>query len=262
VSWPGWMIPILAALVLVLASAAVWVRLLLRLQRADFWEFQIRAFEEADQLHSPEAGAVLFTGSSSIRLWRTLQRDMAPLRVLNRGFGGCHLAHVNHYAERIVLPHRPRAVVLYAGENDLGWLSRKTPEAVFQDFQRFVALVQAKLPGTRVYFLAIKRSLFRRGRWAAMDRANRLIREFAAGCKGVAFIDTSTPMLDAEGDPRSEYLPWYRLHLTAKGYELWASVILPVLKADLGLNQPRKPAGPRPNERMQLTGPTSRLFER
>jgi lysophospholipase L1-like esterase len=226
---------VLVGLLLVLLSAAVWLRLLFRMQRADFWEFQIRAFEEADRLHPPVTGAILFTGSSSIRLWRTLERDLAPLRVLNRGFGGCHLAHVNHYVGRVVLPYRPRAVVLYAGENDLGWLSRKTPATVLEDFKRLVATVQEKLPGTRVYFLAIKRSPFRRGRWAAMDEANRLVREFAAGRAGVVFIDTGTPLLDTKGGPSPEYLPWYRLHLTAKGYELWASILRPVLEADLAL---------------------------
>jgi hypothetical protein len=227
------LIPLILAGVLVLVSAAVWTRLLFRMQRAEFWEFQIRAFEKADQLDPPAAGAILFIGSSSIRLWRTLERDMAPLFVLNRGFGGCHLAHVSHYAGRVVLPYRPRAVVLYAGENDLGWLSGKTPASVLEDFKRFVATVQEKLPGARGYFLAIKRSPFRRGRWGAMDEANRLVKEFAAQAEGVAFIDTCTPMLDARGLPRPEYLPWYRLHLTDKGYELWASVIRPVLEADL-----------------------------
>ena len=238
VSWAGLMPPILAGLLVVLLSAAVWARMLFRMQQADFWEFQIHAFEEADRLHPPEAGAILFTGSSSIRLWRTLERDMAPLRALNRGFGGCHLAHVNHYIERVVLSYRPRAVVLYAGENDLGWLSRKTPETVLEDFKRFVATVQEKLPDTRVYFLAIKRSSFRRGRWAAMNEANRLVRGFAGGREGVAFIDTVGPMLDAKGDPHPEYLPWYRLHLTAKGYELWASILRPVLEADLAPGRP------------------------
>jgi hypothetical protein len=72
----------LALLVLLLLSAVVWIYVLFRMQRAGFWEFQIRAFEKADRLHPPQPGAILFTGSSSIRLWSTLERDMAPLRVL------------------------------------------------------------------------------------------------------------------------------------------------------------------------------------
>lgn len=238
----GLTIAILVGFVLSLVCAAVWLLLLFRMQRADFWEFQIRVFEKADGLRSPEPGAVLFAGSSSIRLWRTLDRDMAPLRVLNRGFGGCHLAHVNYYFERIILPNRPRAVVLYAGENDLGTLSRKTPETVFEDFKRLVRMVQETLPGTRVYFLAIKRSPFRCRRWAAMDQANTLVREFAANCDGVSFIDTCTPMLNATGSPRREYLPWYRFHLTAEGYKLWASIVKPMLEVDLEPDRGSRPA--------------------
>jgi hypothetical protein len=228
------MIVVEAALALVLVSLAVWFVLLLRMQQADFWEFQIRAFEKADQVRPPQPGAVLFVGSSSIRYWRTLERDMAPLPVLNRGFGGSHLDHVLHYAQRTVLPYRPRAVVLYAGENDLSWPSRKTPDTVFQDFQHFVQLLQARLPGTRIYLLAIKRAWIRRGRWPAMEQANRLIQEFAVGCPGVTFVDTCSPMLDARGKPRPEYLPWYRIHLTPQGYALWASILRPILLADLG----------------------------
>jgi lysophospholipase L1-like esterase len=218
---------------LVGVSAAVWAFLLSRMQRATSWEFQIRAFEKADRLHPPEPEAVLFTGSSSIRYWTTLSRDLAPLRVLNRGFGGCHLAHVLHYAERIVLPYRPRAIVLYAGENDLSWPSKKAPETVLEDFKRFVALVQAKLPGVGVYFISVKLSPFRRGCWEAIRRANQLVEAFARGHEGVTFIDTTTAMLDAAGNPSPRYQPWYRLHMTAKGYALWASLVRPVLEADL-----------------------------
>lgn len=236
-NWPAWVIPVFAAALLVLVSAAVWSRLLLRMQREGFWEFQVRAFDEADRRHPPGSGAVVFTGSSSIRYWRTLDRDMAPMPVLNRGFGGCHLAHVIQYAERVVIRYRPRAVVLYAGENDLGWPSTKTPEAVLADFKRFVEIVRSRLPGTWVYFISLKLSPFRRGRWRAMREANRLVEEFARGREGVTFIDTSTAMVGPGGNPRQDLLPWYRLHMTAQGYKLWASIIKPILERDLGRSE-------------------------
>jgi hypothetical protein len=65
--------------------------------------------------------------------WRTLADDMKPLDVINRGFGGSQIAQVNHYVARIVINYRPRAVVLYAGENDLSWPWSKSPETVFGD---------------------------------------------------------------------------------------------------------------------------------
>src|SRR5262249_12636479 len=160
-----------------------------RIPRAEFWEFQIRAFEQADRARPPAEGAILFTGSSSIRYWRTLEQDMAPRPVLNRGFGGSHLAHVIHYADRIIFPYGPEAIVLYAGENDLCWPSRKSPETVLADFRQFVDLVRAKQPETSVIFLSIKRTPLRRGRWPAIDQANRLIAAFAKGLNDVIFVD-------------------------------------------------------------------------
>jgi lysophospholipase L1-like esterase len=234
VDWTAVTTLLVVALLLVVVSAVVWAQLLATMQRATFWEFQIRAFEKADKVYPPELGAVLFTGSSSIRYWSTLSRDLAPLRVLNRGFGGCHLAHVTHYAGRIILPYRPRAIVLYAGENDLGWPSNKKPETVLEDFKRLASLVQAKLPGVGVYFISIKLSRFRRGRWDAIRTANRLVKEFACGRDDISFIDTATAMLDAKGHPSPRYQPWYRLHMNTEGYTLWASIVRPVLQAHLG----------------------------
>jgi lysophospholipase L1-like esterase len=216
-----------------LVSLLVWLVLISQMQYAWFWKFQIAAFAKADGLHPPAAGAIVFTGSSSIRYWRTLERDMSPLRVINRGFGGAHIAHVNAYLDETVIRYRPRAVVLYAGENDLGWPNKKTPQAVLEDFKHFVEAVHAPLPGTRIYFVSIKLSPFRRGSWERIQETNRRIKEFASTAHGVAFIDITAPMADANGGPRAELMTWYRLHMTAKGYELWTSIIKPVLETSL-----------------------------
>jgi lysophospholipase L1-like esterase len=216
----------------VLGSLLVWVYLIFQMQHAEFWKSQIAAFEKSDNLHPPKAGAIVLTGSSSVRYWKTLDNDMAPLPVINRGFGGAHISHVNEYVERIVIAYKPQAVVLYAGENDLGWPSKRTPETVCEDFKRFVQTVQTRSPGTRIYFVSIKLSPFRRGRWTRIQAANRLIKEFASAAQGVTFLDVTTPMLEANGAPRAELMPWYRLHMTPKGYELWTSIIKSVLTRD------------------------------
>jgi hypothetical protein len=190
----------------------------------------------------PTSGSSRFAPSKRRTNSGRRSRGPSSLRAVQASGSGARWS-VNYYFERVILPYRPRAVVLYAGENDLGALSRKTPEAVFEDFKLLVRMVQETLPGTRVYFLAIKRSPFRRRRWAAMDQANRHVREFAANCNGVAFIDTCTPMLDAAGRPRQEFLPWYRFHLTTNGYKLWASIVKPMLEVDLEPDLGSRPAG-------------------
>lgn len=191
------------------------------------WEKAIAAFEEQDRKALPPKNGIVFVGSSSIRLWK-LDESFPDLDVINRGFGGSQLADAVHFAERIVLKHEPRLVVLYAGDNDI--TAGKTPEQVFADFQEFVATVHAKLPETRIVYIPIKPSLKRWSLFDKMQRANDLIAEFCRQDERLASADIVTPMLGDDGKPRPELFAEDGLHLSAKGYELWTSVVTPHVK--------------------------------
>ncbi len=199
-----------------------------------FWESEIEAFEAADAERFPEPGLILFSGSSSIRLWETLERDMAPLRVLNRGFGGAHMAHVVHFADRIITPYDARALVVYVGDNDIG--GGKTPETVEADFRTLVAKVRAKQPALPIYYLTIKASRLRWTLWPIMDEANRRIAAIAATDPLIRVIDVSAPMVElgaGEAPPASLFL-FDGLHLSEEGYALWTEIVRERLLADLG----------------------------
>jgi lysophospholipase L1-like esterase len=193
------------------------------------WEWQILLYERGDRRSTPPIGSILFTGSSSINLWSTLAEDMAPLPVLNRGFGGAHLDHVNRYAHRVVIPYEPKIIVLYAGENDLSGWSGKTPESVASEFDRFVKLVHAELPDTRILYLAIKPSLLREGLAEDQHRTNELIMQQAATDDRLDYADLNDSLLDDEGAPRRELFRWDRLHLNDEGYRLWSAALKPLL---------------------------------
>ena len=197
--------------------------------RPGFWEFQISAYEKADRKNPPKPGVIVFTGSSSIRFWESLASDMKPLEVINRGFGGSRVAQVNQYASRIVLPYQPRAVVLYAGDNDLSWPWSKTSEQVSGDFEQFVEIIHAKLPETWIYYVSIKPSIFRWGNREKFNKTNELIVEYIRTQPRVQFIDVDAAMLDAQGKPRAELFRWDGLHMNAEGYAVWTSIIKPVL---------------------------------
>jgi lysophospholipase L1-like esterase len=220
--------------VLVVAGLGVGRSYLTAMSAAEFWESAIVDFEEQDRSSPPEPGAIVFTGSSSIRMWKSLQDDMAPLPVLNRGFGGSQISHVNHFASRIVLPYRPSAVVLYAGDNDLAAGSAKTPESVLGDFQRFVSIVHGADPDVPIYFLAIKPSISRWDRWPVMSEANERIARFARATDGVVYVDVATAMLGESGEPRPELFIADGLHMTAEGYALWTQILEPVLVSTAG----------------------------
>jgi lysophospholipase L1-like esterase len=191
------------------------------------FEPEIRAFEAADRTSPPLRGGVVFVGSSSIKNWSDVAADFPEVPVLNRGFGGSTLADVVHYMDRIVIPYRPRLVVLYAGDNDLA-LGR-TPARVLDDYRAFVARLRASLPAARIIYVTIKPSPSRR---AFMDRAreaNQRIRAAVALDTLQTYVDVFTPMLGPSGQPRPELFLADSLHMTRAGYLLWRHLLAPVV---------------------------------
>ena len=191
-------------------------------------EAEILAFEASDRAAPPPPAGIVFVGSSSIRLWRTLPSDFPGLPVVNRGFGGSTLPEATHYLPRIVLPYRPRTVVLYEGDNDLALNWR--PEQVAADYLAFVRVVRDALPATRIIFISVKPSP---SRWQLVDQqreANRLVREIAARDSLQTFVDVFTPMLGANGRPRPELFLADSLHMTPAGYVVWREQLAPYLR--------------------------------
>jgi lysophospholipase L1-like esterase len=210
-----------------LVAIAGWIILRILVRSGEIWRPQIRRWRSDPPT---PAGGILFTGSSSIRRWKTLAKDMAPLAVINRGFGGAHLSHLTHFAREIFASGKPAAVVICAGENDLA--AGKMPERVLMDFITFVDLVQIKCRVPRIYFISIKLSPLRRRKWDAIRRANELIRDSIRSHSGVTFIDINPAMAGPTGEPRRELWGPDGLHLSAEGYGVWTAVIKPVLEAD------------------------------
>jgi lysophospholipase L1-like esterase len=201
---------------------------------AQGWEPAIRDFEEQDKAHPPKPGCIVFAGSSSFRFWDTLVSDMKPLDVVNRGFGGSEFSDLDLYASRIVVAYRPRAVVVYEGDNDLAEGSSKTPEMVANDFRKFVQTVHASLPDTWIYILSIKPSNLRRKQWPQMKAANKLMQDYSATQKNVQYIDIATSMFDASGNLPADLFKSDGLHPTAKLYAMWTAIIKPILLQRFG----------------------------
>jgi len=187
------------------------------------FEDAIRLYRAQDRKNPPPQNAILFIGSSSIRLWHTLAQDLAPLPLINRGFGGSHAEHAVHFIDEIVLPYRPRTIVFYEGDNDLA--AGVSPEAFLAQCRQFAEKVHAALPKTRIYFLSIKPSGLRYPLWPQMQVANRLLQQFAAEHDYLDFIDVSTAMHDSLGQLRADIFMPDRLHLNAKGYEIWTRIV-------------------------------------
>jgi lysophospholipase L1-like esterase len=191
------------------------------------YEPDIRAFEAADITNPPPKDAVLFIGSSSIRKWTNAPAQFPGHKIINRGFGGSYLSDSVAFAERILIPYRPKLVVLYAGDNDIA--GGRTPEEVFGAFKAFVAQVRKGSPQTTTAFISIKPSPSREKFLRQNQAANRLIREFIGTDPRLIYLDVFTPMQTAGGHTRGELFQSDRLHLNEAGYKLWAGIVKPVL---------------------------------
>ena len=188
------------------------------------WEQDMQRFEAVDAQIPPPRDAVLFIGSSSIRFWDTLAADFPGVTVINRGFGGSEIRDSTWYADRIVIQYRPRQIVLYAGDNDLG--NGRSPAQVQEDLRAFVHRVRRDLPDVKIAYIANKPSPARVHLLDAQRQANALIQADARRLR-VDYIDVFTPMLDARGQPRTDLFVEDRLHMNRAGYKLWREVVAP-----------------------------------
>lgn len=193
-------------------------------EEANQFEGEIRAFESADSLGAPPEDFVLFVGSSSIRFWETLSEDMAPLPVLNRGFGGSTFEDLLYFSDRIVFNHQPSAVVVYEGDNDIV-SDEMSPEGVLKQLQRFQAEMKAKLPGVPLYFLAVKPSIARKQLLNKAQKTNELVQALAASDDMLTYIDVASPMMTEAGNIRTDIFVEDSLHMNATGYALWTEVV-------------------------------------
>ena len=230
-----WAFVIAGLVIFGLLGSRLWLAWYMRASAdPEFFADEIAHFAVTDRDHPAPERPIVFVGSSSIRFWNTLQKDMAPLPVLNRGFGGAQLSHVIHFVDRTVIRYRPRAVVLYAGDNDLDERTGKTAEDVVRDFRTFVSTVQAAVPDVRIYYLSIKPSRLRWSDWPRQQKANAEISALCAGDPRLGYIDIATSMLAAGEPPPRSFFRFDGLHLSAKGYALWAGIIKSRLQKDLG----------------------------
>jgi hypothetical protein len=180
------------------------------------WENDVRKFEAADGERPPAPGGVLFIGSSSVRLWTTLQSDFPSLRVINRGVGGSHIPEITALAHRIVIPYKPRLIVFYCGSNDLA--SGRSAEQVISDFRAFVSRIHGVLPDVRIAFVSIASNPARAMLGPSFTEVNRAIERYATADPRVDYIDVNTAMLGADGQPRPDIFVDDQLHMNETGY--------------------------------------------
>ncbi len=167
---------------------------------------------------------ILFTGSSSIRMWKDLKTDFPKQNVLNHGFGGSDMADLLYYAKPLIINYQPTRIFIYEGDNDIS--AGKTPEEIFQNAEKLLAMLRAQLPpDVKIIFISAKPSV---ARWHLKDNYeefNRQLKLWTSTRKNVLYADVWTPMLDANGEVFKDIFLQDNLHMNRKGYDIWKGVI-------------------------------------
>jgi lysophospholipase L1-like esterase len=191
------------------------------------YENEIRLLQKLNSCEHVPDNAVVFTGSSIFRFWSTLARDMAPLPVLNRAFGGARTWEVLHFYDRIIAPCRPRIIAYYCGSNDIE--CNEQPGSIAARIQAFVELVQQELPRCRIFFVSINLAPQKRSRWDAIQSVNSLIERLCEGSPALSYINVNTVLLDEHAQPRRELFQEDGLHLRPAAYHAFTGIMQPVL---------------------------------
>jgi lysophospholipase L1-like esterase len=188
----------------------------------------IAAFKAADKESFPPANAILFVGSSSFTKWKDVQDYFPGYKIINRGFGGSSLNDVTHYAQDIIIPYKPKQIVIYCGENDIA-TGNVTATDVFQRFTELFNLIRNSLPDVNLVYVSMKPSPSRDKLRPVFENANIMIRQFLSSYPETEYVDVYHPMLAADGKLRPELYEKDMLHMNAKGYAIWKKEIEPVL---------------------------------
>lgn len=198
-------------------------------QSPPFWN-EIQAFKKEDSMQAPPKDAIVFTGSSSFRLWTGMQEAFPKHRIINRAFGGSTFPDVIRYVDDVIFKYRPKQVVLYCGDNDLASSDTVNAQTVYQRFVHLFTMIRNQLPKTSIVFVSIKPSPSRARLMPEVKRANALIKSFLETKRRTAFVDVFSPMLQADGKPKPELFIEDSLHMNSEGYKIWQRQLEPALR--------------------------------
>jgi lysophospholipase L1-like esterase len=176
------------------------------------------------RIFDPPPGPIVFYGSSSFRLWKSLEQDFSSYEVLNCGFGGACLTDCVAFASRLILPLKPSAVVLYAGDNDLA--AGVAPEEAFNSFCQLFHILRDSGQQPFIAFVSVKVCPARLRFSANIQRYNALVRDFLNEQPRCDFIDLYSELLGPDKRPLISLFRNDQIHLSANGYE--------ILRRDIG----------------------------
>lgn len=237
-------ITVIAALLLIIGGGYIYQQLKqeggrMLSENPQVWEPVIAGFELSDKEQLPPRDAILFIGSSSIRFWDSLSEDMQPLTAFGRGFGGAKIMDLSYFADRLVKPYQPRAIVVYIGGNDFSDLLGNRVKSLQEArtlYRMLVERLKLAAPDKPIYWLALRPKPDNPVLDDLIAEVNTFLANEAATDALLHYIDANEVFLNAAGQMDEQFISWDTIHINQRGYDVWGEAIRQRLQTDLGAN--------------------------
>lgn len=179
--------------------------------------------EENKKMEAP----IIFYGSSTIRLWKSLNEDFKDVDVINLGFGGAYIDSLSKNFNLLINFLNPKAIVIYLGGNDLN-LSL-SPEQIIFKIKKFIEKINEKYPNTNIGYITIKPSVERKKKLSDIKKINKGVKLIANDFPNLVYIDVYNKLLD-KGEVTSRFLLQDGLHLNKEGYKVLTRAVKEKIK--------------------------------
>lgn len=184
---------------------------------------QVEKLAQAKYNFSPGKKLALFTGSSSIGMWKDIQDYFPEYNVVNNGFGGSHFSDLIYFYNKLIIPHQPDILFIYEGDNDIA--SEKKPRLIAKEAKFLLEKIRRDLPHASVVLISPKPSIARWDLRKDYEALNRKLKRLAKKTDKVEFADVWNAMLDENGNVFQDVFLEDNLHMNKKGYDIWAKVL-------------------------------------
>ena len=180
-----------------------------------------------DTLWDASKETIVFTGSSSIRIWHDLQKKFPKHQIINAGFGGSQASDLLHYTNELILKYNPKKVFIYEGDNDIA--AGKKSKEIIKDIQAVISKIRIQNSATKVVLIAAKPSVARWNLKKDYKKLNRKFKRLSKKDADLLYVDVWKPMLEKRKVKEGLFLA-DGLHMNAKGYQIWYNTIKPFLE--------------------------------
>lgn len=189
---------------------------------------QVNNLSNKEYNFSSDKKLVIFTGSSSVRMWKDVPDYFPEFNVINNGFGGSQFSDLIFFYDELITKQTPDILFIYEGDNDIA--GNKKPNKILKEAKGLVKRIQNDLPQTRIILISPKPSIARKNLKKEYTKLNKKLGKYCNKTDGLEFADVWTIMLDKNGNVYEDIFVKDGLHMNKKGYDLWAKVIGEFLK--------------------------------